>query len=94
MILFFTGTGNSRYIARRIADSLGDELLNMNERIKAWDTSEISADGRLVFVVPTYGWRIPRIVEKWIDETPFSGSFKNISHSGKVSNDFSLFGRF
>ena len=76
MILFFTGTGNSRYIARRIADSLGDELLNMNERIKAWDTSEISADGRLVFVVPTYGWRIPRIVEKWIDETPFSGSFK------------------
>ena len=53
MILFFTGTGNSRYIARRIADSLGDELLNMNERIKAWDTSEISADGRLVFVVPT-----------------------------------------
>ena len=76
MILFFTGTGNSRYIARRIADSLGDELLNMNERIKAWDTSEISANGRLVFVVPTYGWRIPRIVEKWIDETPFSGSFK------------------
>ena len=42
MILFFTGTGNSRYIARRIADSLGDELLNMNERIKAWDTSEIT----------------------------------------------------
>ena len=76
MILFFTGTGNSRYIARRIADSLGDELLNMNERIKAWDTSEISADGRLVFVVPTYGWRIPRIVEKWIDETPFNGNFK------------------
>ena len=76
MILFFTGTGNSRYIARRIADSLGDELLNMNERIKAWDTSEISADGRLVFVVPTYGWRIPRIVEKWIDETPFNGDFK------------------
>ena len=68
MILFFTGTGNSRYIARRIADSLGDELLNMNERIKAWDTSEISADGRLVFVVPTYGWRIPRIVEKWIGD--------------------------
>ena len=38
MILFFTGTGNSRYIARKIADSLGDGLLNMNERIKA-DTS-------------------------------------------------------
>lgn len=76
MILFFTGTGNSRYIARRIADSLGDELLDMNKRIKAWDTSEINTEARLVFVVPTYGWRIPRIVEKWIDETRFSGAFK------------------
>lgn len=25
---------------------------------------------------------------------PFKNFFKNISHSGKVSNDFSLFGRF
>ena len=28
------------------------------------------------------------------DMTPFINIFKNISHSGKVSNDFSLFGRF
>ncbi len=26
--------------------------------------------------------------------TPFRNLFKNISHLGKVSNDFSLFGRF
>ena len=76
MILYFTGTGNSRYIARHIADSLGDSLLDMNERIKAWDISEVTADKRLVFVVPTYGWRIPHIVEKWIDETQFGGDFK------------------
>ena len=76
MILYFTGTGNSRYIARHIADSLGDSLLDMDERIKAWDISEVTADKRLVFVVPTYGWRIPHIVEKWIDETQFGGDFK------------------
>lgn len=35
MILYFSGTGNSRYIAQRIAESLGDELLSMNDRIKA-----------------------------------------------------------
>ena len=28
------------------------------------------------------------------DLMPFKNLFKNISHSGKVSNDFSLFGRF
>lgn len=34
MVLYFSGTGNSRYVAKRIADALGDELLSMNERIK------------------------------------------------------------
>jgi len=28
------------------------------------------------------------------DFTPLRNLFKNISHSGKASNDFSLFGRF
>lgn len=30
MILYFTGTGNSRYIAERIPVALGDELPSMN----------------------------------------------------------------
>ena len=31
MILFFSGTGNSRYIARRLAAALGDELVSVND---------------------------------------------------------------
>ena len=34
MILYFTGTGNSRYIARAIAEATGDSLLSVNERLK------------------------------------------------------------
>lgn len=33
MIIYFTGTGNSRYVAKRIARSLDDELLCINDRI-------------------------------------------------------------
>ena len=33
MILYFSGTGNSEYIARRIAKATGDEILSLNERI-------------------------------------------------------------
>ncbi len=33
--LFFSGTGNSRYIARRLAAALGAELVSVNDRIKA-----------------------------------------------------------
>ena len=40
MILYFSGTGNSGYAARRIADGLGDAAaVNLNDRIKAGDTA-------------------------------------------------------
>lgn len=71
MIMYFTGTGNSRYIAQRIAEALGDELLSMNDRIKAGDTSPVTSDERLVIVTPTYAWRIPRIVRDHLTETDF-----------------------
>ena len=35
MVFYFTGTGNSGYAARRIADGLGEPLLCLNDRIKA-----------------------------------------------------------
>ena len=72
MVLYFTGTGNSRYIAKRIAESLGDELLSMNDHIKAGDTSPVTSDERLIIVTPTYAWRIPRIVRDHLAETDFS----------------------
>ena len=71
MILYFTGTGNSRYIAQRIAETLGDELLSMNDRIKAGEPSLVTSDERLIIVTPTYAWRIPRIVRDHLAETDF-----------------------
>ena len=71
MVLYFTGTGNSRYIAERIAESLGDELLSMNDRIKTGDYSLVKTNERLVIVTPTYAWRIPRIVRDWMAETDY-----------------------
>ena len=74
MVLCFSGTGNSRHAARRIADALGDGLLDLNARIKAGDTSPVEAGGRLVIVTPTYAWRIPRIVRDWLRKTDFPGA--------------------
>ena len=37
MVVYFSGTGNSKYIAERIAGSLQEKLLCMNERIKSGD---------------------------------------------------------
>ena len=41
MVLYFTGTGNSRYLARRIAEGLDTRLYDLNACIKAGDTAPV-----------------------------------------------------
>lgn len=74
MVLYFSGTGNSRYVARRVAQRLGDSLFSINDRVKAGDTSPVETGGRLVIVTPTYAWRIPRVVRDWLVKTPLVGA--------------------
>ena len=74
MILYFSGTGNSKYVAKRITDALGDEILNLNDRIKSGDTSPIETGERLIVVTPTYAWRIPRVVRDWLLKTELRGA--------------------
>jgi len=76
MIFYFSGTGNSLYIAKRISGITGDANISMNEKIKQNDTRPICVEDRLIFVAPTYGWRIPRVVAQWIQTTQFTGSNK------------------
>ncbi len=73
MILCFSGTGNSRFVAEKIAKKTNDDIINLNDKIKNNDYSSVSADSRLVIVTPTYAWRIPRIVTEWIEKTKISG---------------------
>ena len=74
MILYFSGTGNSEYVAKRIADALDDEILNLNDRIKASDTSSVETGERVIIVTPTYAWRIPRVVRDWLRKTELRGA--------------------
>ena len=66
MILCFSGTGNSRYIAERIAEALQDEIVDLNVKIKAADYAPIRVGEDIVLVTPTYAWRIPQIVSAWL----------------------------
>ncbi len=66
MVLYFTGTGNSRYVAERIASSLGDDLYSINDAIRSGKNEKILCHRRIVLVTPTYAWRIPRLVREWL----------------------------
>ncbi len=74
MIFCFSGTGNSRYIAARIADALQDTVISLNETIKANDHSPIPTGSDVIVVTPTYAWRIPRIVSDWLSQTELAGA--------------------
>lgn len=76
MILYFTGTGNSEFVAKRIGEKTGDEILNLFEKIRDGDYSRIKSATPFVFVVPTYAWQIPHIVRDWIRHTKFGGNRK------------------
>ena len=63
MILCFSGTDNSRYIAKKIAAELEDEIVDVNAKIKAAKPGE-----NVIVVTPIYAWRIPRIVSDWLSK--------------------------
>ncbi len=75
MVLYFSGTGNSQLAALRLAELTGDgEAVSINRFLKTGRHAVIRAERPLVFVAPTYAWRIPRVVERWILDTDFTGS--------------------
>ena len=75
MLFYFSGTGNSAYVAEKISQVTGETLCSINKKIKTGESApETAAGERLVFVVPTSGWRIPRIVENWIRSSHFPGN--------------------
>lgn len=73
MIIYFSGTGNSEYVANEIGKAIDDEVFNLFSKIRDEDYSTISSDKPWIVVVPTYAWRIPRIVETWLKKTTLTG---------------------
>ena len=61
MVLYFSGTGNSRYVAKRIGREIDDEVSDLFERIRSHDNSELRSESPWVVVVPTYTWAAWRL---------------------------------
>ena len=74
MILYFSGTGNSAYTAKRIGAEIQDETTDLFGRIRGRDFSHVCSDKPWVIVCPTYAWRIPRILQDWLKRTSLEGS--------------------
>ena len=60
MVLYFTGTGNSRYLARRIAEGLEMPLYDLNACIKAGDTAPVQTRRRHRCCASSKSWASPK----------------------------------
>lgn len=74
LILYYTGTGNSEYVAIKIGEQIEDEAINLFGKIKKHDYSEIHSVRPFVIVYPTYAWQMPRILRDFIRQTAFTGN--------------------
>ena len=66
MIFYFSGTGNSEYTAKKIAAVIDDRMYSIKAGIMSRKIPKTEPEEVLIFVTPTYAWRIPRLVEEWI----------------------------
>jgi len=76
MVFYFSGTGNSEYVARTISESFGDKCVFIPEVMNEDKSFELSDGERLGFVFPVYSWGIPEFVADFISRI----SINNVSY--------------
>ncbi|MGI6029143.1 MAG: EFR1 family ferrodoxin [Candidatus Heteroscillospira sp.] len=74
MIVYFTGTGNSRYCAKLLADRLDDKCVDAFHFIRDGIAAELVSEKPWIFTAPTYGWQLPRVFADFIRSGSFQGS--------------------
>ena len=69
MIFYFTGTGNSLYVAKKIQEANGGELINMAQALKEKKFNyKIKKGEKIGIVFPVYYWGLPTIVYEFINQ--------------------------
>lgn len=69
MIFYLSGTGNTRWAAKTIAEKTGDKLVFIPDAIKEQTFDfHLENDERLGFCFPVHGWRPPKIVRYFISK--------------------------
>lgn len=80
MIFYFSGTGNTRWAAVKLASAIQERLIDIAEEMRQMKCSGakytepfILKEGeRLGFVFPVHGWRVPRLVRDFLSRLQVS----------------------
>lgn len=67
MVFYFSGTGNSYHVAKKLAEGLGEKMIDM-ARATREDAYEytLKKGEKLGFVFPVHAWAPPQMVEQFV----------------------------
>lgn len=74
MIFYFSGTGNSRFAAKKIGEAQGEKVISIAREVRAEKTVysyELCEGEKIIFVFPVYAWAPPAMVTEFIKKIRF-----------------------
>lgn len=77
MILYFSATGNTRFVAEELAKRLDDSAMDLREKLRRKDCSPLSSEKPFVVCSPIYVCEPPRFLTDFLRKTPLNGC-KNV----------------
>ena len=73
MILFFSATGNCKYVAARLAQAADQEMLSIVDCIR--ENRYAFQDQTIGVISPIYDWGLPSIVKKLLEKASFQTDY-------------------
>ena len=73
MILFFSATGNCKYVAARLAEAVDGENVSIEDCLR--DNNYTFEDNMIGIISPTYYWGLPSIVKEFLEKASFKTDY-------------------
>ena len=97
MIFYFSGTGNTKWAASKLAAATREDLISIAPYMRADDSSHnlaepfiLKENERLGFVFPVHGWRVPKLVREFIGKMKILREPSDATAENKAKADDSL----
>ena len=94
MIFYFSGTGNTKWAASKLAAATREDLISIAPYMRADDSSHnlaepfiLKENERLGFVFPVHGWRVPKLVREFITKMKIQREPSDASAENKEKAD-------
>lgn len=82
MIFYFSGTGNSLYVAQKLSRNDNTELVDIAKALREKNFEyEVKDDEKIGFVFPVYFYGLPSLVSEFVDQLIIKCNSKSLIYS-------------